>query len=77
MPLDATVLANLIKTNVQAISNFPSPGVSPVFSDDRVLQAVAAAIVTHITTAAVVVVASVSGVQTGSGTSGPGTGTVT
>lgn len=40
-------------------------------------QSICAAIVTHITGNAQVVVTSVSGVTTGPGVSGPGTGTVT
>jgi len=69
MALNATVLANLIKANVQAISDFPQPGVSPIFSDDRVLLAFASAIVTHITGNALVTVTGVDpGVGTANGT---------
>lgn len=41
-----------------------------------IFDALASAIVTHITTNAVVTVASVSGVTTGPGSSGPGAGTI-
>lgn len=44
---------------------------------DELEEADSAAIVAHIVTSAAVVVASVSGVTTGGGVSGPGTGTVT
>ena len=76
MALNANVLANLIKTNVEAATGNPMPSIS-----QTVWQAVADAIVQHITTAAVVTstvaVASVSGVTVGAGVSGPGAGTAT
>lgn len=74
MALDPTVLADLIVANIEsATSNVLPPQASVVWN------AVAAAIVTHLTTAGVVVVAvaSVTGVTSGAGVSGPGTGTGT
>jgi hypothetical protein len=74
MALDPTVLANLIVTNVEAATGNVMPAVA-----QTVWQAVAAAIITHITTEGVVTVAvaSVSGVTAGVGVSGPGAGTGT
>jgi hypothetical protein len=72
MALDPTVLADLIITNIQSATGNTLPAASSV-----VWGAVAAAIITHLTTAGVVEVVSVSGVTTGSGVSGPGAGTIT
>ena len=74
MALDPTVLADLIVANIEsATSNVLPPQASVVWN------AVAEAIVTHLTTSGVVVVtvASVSGVPPGSGVSGSGAGTGT
>ena len=72
MALNPTVLAQLIKTNIETATGNSMPTIT-----EGVWNAVAAAIITHLTTAGVVVVASVSGVTTGPGTSGPGIGTIT
>lgn len=74
MALSGTVLGALIKTNVDAVVAAKPPN-SPI-SRDELFQAIGNAIVTHITANAQVIVASVSGVTTGPGTSGPGTGTI-
>lgn len=70
MALSGTVLAALIRSKIAAI---------PVAERDHegMWNAIGDAIVEHIKAAGVVVVASVSGVTTGAGTSGPGTGTIT
>lgn len=70
MPLLGSGLASAVKTAVAAIPQDER-------THDAVWNAIGDAIVTYITTNAVVVVASVSGVTTGGGTSGPGTGTIT
>jgi hypothetical protein len=54
MALDKDVLGALMKSKLEALTNFPSPSKSPVIPDDRVLKALADAIVTHITSAGVV-----------------------
>ena len=68
MALNATTLAVAMKNAVD--------GVSDKTDRDALFQAMAEAIVTHITSNAVVTVTSVSGVTTGAGVSGPGTGTI-
>lgn len=50
MALNGDTLKGLIKTKIEALNNFPVAGQSPVFIDDRVLGAIAEAIVEHITT---------------------------
>lgn len=72
MALNGTVLKTLIKAKVEAATGNPMPAVS-----EEVWGAVAEAIVEHIVTSGQVTVAvvSVSGVVTGPGVSGPGTGT--
>jgi len=74
MALSSTVLVELIKTKVEAATTYEMPALS-----QTVWTAIAEAIVEHITTAGVVAVTitSVSGVTTGGGVSGPGTGTGT
>lgn len=74
MALNPTVLTDLIVANIEAATGNTLPAASSV-----VWGAVAAAIVTHLTTAGVVevAVASVSGVTAGSAVSGPGAGTGT
>lgn len=69
MALNANTLGDAMKAAVDAV----------VDKTDRtaVFRALASAIVTHLTTNAVVNVTSVSGVTTGAGVSGPGTGTIT
>jgi hypothetical protein len=76
MALNGATLAALIQTNIQALTNFPTTGQTPNVIDNRVLVAIANAIVSHIQSSAVVTIPSVSGVTTGTGVSGPGTGTV-
>lgn len=71
MPLSASTLKGLIKTNIQA--DFETSDADWL---DQFAQAIADAVVTHITTSALVTVPSVSGVTPGPGASGPGTGTI-
>lgn len=75
--MNKTVLGALIKSKVDLVAAATPEG-SPV---DRValFEAIADAVITHITTAATitVTVASVSGVTVGPGVSGPGVGTAT
>lgn len=77
MALNATTLAALMKSNIQAQAN---NGLGTGTDADHALTALcnafASAIVTHFQSAAVVNVASVSGVTTGVGVSGPGVGTI-
>ena len=54
MGLDKNAMAALIKTNIQAITDFPSTGDQPAFVDDRVLQAFCQGIIDHIKAAMVV-----------------------
>lgn len=54
MSLDSNAMAALVKSNIQAITNYPAPGQSPVFVDDRIIQAICKGIVDHIKAAAVV-----------------------
>jgi hypothetical protein len=79
MALSGTVLGNLIASNIEAIPNFPTTGLSVTFLDQRVVNAIAAAIVSHIQSAAVVnpgTFANPAG-QIGTVTSGPGSGGAT
>lgn len=69
MALNATTLGAAMKSAVD--------GVTDKTNRDAIFLALATAIVAHIQANAVVVVASVSGVTTGGGVSGPGAGTVT
>jgi len=68
MALNGNTLGDAIKAAVD--------GVSDKTDRQAIFRAIGNAITTHITTNAVVAVASVSGVTTGAGVSGPGTGTV-
>ena len=79
MAMNKDTMAALCKQYIEAISNYPESGMSPVFVDDRILKARCQGIIEHIQAAALVnvTVASVSGVTTGGGVSGPGTGTGT
>jgi len=72
MALNSTVLSALIKSKVEAATGHAMPAVS-----QGVWGAVAAAIIEHLITSGqvTVTVASVSGVTTGVGVSGPGIGT--
>lgn len=74
MALNGNTLGDLIMTQVDlAVAATPQAGPA---QRQAIFRAIGAAIVTHITTQGTVVVASVSGVTTGPGTSGPGTGTI-
>lgn len=74
MALNGNTLGDLIMTQVDlAVAATPQAGPA---QRQAVFRAIGAAIVTHITTQGTVVVTSVSGVTTGPGTSGPGTGTI-
>lgn len=79
MAMDKDAMAALCKTYIEAITNYPETGMSPIFVDDRILKALCQGIIEHIQTAAVVpvTVTSVSGVTPGGGVSGAGTGTGT
>lgn len=70
MALNGDVLGDLMLAAVDALSSAQAQNRQTIF------RAMGAAIVTHIQTAGQVVVVSVSGVTTGGGTSGPGTGTI-
>lgn len=48
MALDATRLKDTMKANIEAIPNFPVAGQSPIIQDDRVLLAIAQAVVSEI-----------------------------
>lgn len=54
MSLSASGMKSLIKSKIEAISDFPDGGISPTFADDRVLQALCEGIVEHIQGNAVV-----------------------
>jgi len=54
MALSETAMAALIKTNIEALTNFPNTGQSPVFVDQTVLVAFCKGIIDHIKAAAVV-----------------------
>lgn len=77
MPLSSSGMKTLIKTKIEAIANYPQAGQSPVFVDDRILQAICEGIVEHIQANAVV--PSTGTVLTGPGAGGSvsTTGTVT
>jgi hypothetical protein len=74
MALNANVLGALMKAAVDNVVVSTEEGV-PLNRDD-LFQALADAIITHITSAGVVTVTSVTGVTVGGGVSGPGTGTI-
>jgi len=67
MALSASGMKSLIKSKIEAISNYPQSPDSPVFADERILQALCEGIVEHITGNAVVP-------STGTVTTGPGSG---
>lgn len=50
MPITGTktVMANLIKTKIEAITNYPDQGVSPVFVDIRILEAICEGVIEHL-----------------------------
>lgn len=73
--MNGDALGDAIKAAVDAaVSGTPAAGSA---QRTAIFRAMGSAIVTHITANAAVVVTSVSGVTTGGGVSGPGTGTVT
>lgn len=47
MALDPNAMAALIKSNIEAITNYPAAGESPVFVDDRIVQAICKGITDH------------------------------
>lgn len=67
MALNETQMANLIKANVEAITNYPQTGTHPIFSDTRILVAVCKGIIDHLIAAGVIN-------STGTVTSGSGAG---
>ena len=73
MPLNSALLASEIVANIQSAfpDSFPDTGATIKFAN-----AIATAVVVHIQSNAIVNVVSVSGVTTGGGVSGPGTGTI-
>jgi len=70
MALNGNTLGLLMKSNIDSLSDEAKQ------DRDELFKALGAAVVTHITTSAIVSVVSVSGVTTGGGVSGPGTGTI-
>lgn len=70
MALNGDVLGDAIKSAIDALPD-------PKTDRTAIFRAIGNAIVLHITANAAVVVTSVSGVTTGGGVSGPGTGTIT
>lgn len=67
MSLNENAMAALCKSNIQAISDYPAPGQSPVFVDDRILVALCKGIIDHFKAAGVIN-------STGTVTSGAGAG---
>lgn len=67
MPMSASGMAALIKANIQALNDWPNPGQSPVFVDDRIVEAFCQGIIDHIK-------ANQTVVSTGTVTSGAGSG---
>lgn len=79
--LDPTAMKDLIKTKLQALSDFPTSGQSPVIIDDRALQALCEGIIEHIVAETLVTIdmwdSYVPGITPGGGTSGIMVGTAT
>lgn len=48
MALSETGMAALVKANIQALSNYPNPGESPVFVRDDILVAICKGIIDHL-----------------------------
>jgi hypothetical protein len=67
MAMTGDAMAAMVKTKIEALTDFPATGQSPVFADDRVLKAFCQGIVEYIQANAVVP-------STGLVTSGPGSG---
>jgi hypothetical protein len=75
MTMSAAILQASVKLKLSANPNYAAWSESTGF-ENQLIKAVCEAVVEHITSLAVVTVTSVSGVTTGTGTSGPGTGTI-
>lgn len=73
MALSATVLSTLMKGKIDAA--FPETPKDAAMLK-KFTDAIAEAVVEHVVSAGTVVVTNVTGVSTGGGTSGPGTGTI-
>jgi len=73
MALNSAVLSTAIQAQLATRPELANAGIDLSW----MANAIAEAVVTHITTSAIVLIPSVSGVTTGSGVSGPGTGTIT
>lgn len=71
MSLDENAMAALVKSNIQAIANYPNSGENPVFVRDDILVAFCKGIIDHIKAAGVV---TTTGVAAGAVTR---TGTIT
>lgn len=54
MAMNENAMAALVKANIQAISNYPAAGQSPVFVTDEILVAFCKGIIDHIKAAQVV-----------------------
>lgn len=54
MAMTGAGMKALVKAKIEAVSNFPQAGTSPVFIDDRILEALCEGIVEHIQGNAVV-----------------------
>lgn len=79
MPMNKVTLGALMKSKVDAI---PDPAVGESISRTAIFEAIAEAVIEHISSSAqisgvIVTVASVTAVTPGMGVSGPGTGTGT
>lgn len=48
MAMNETAMAALCKANIEAITNYPAPGMSPIFVDDRILIAICKGVIDHI-----------------------------
>lgn len=55
MAISESSLAAKIKANIEAITNFPTPGTNPLIIDMRFINAVSKAIVDELTTNAVII----------------------
>lgn len=82
MPMSGAVLAPLIKSAFDTKFLASNPAYAAIQADmvpfmEALTEAIAEQVVAHIQSSAQVNVISVSGVTTGAGVSGPGTGTIT
>lgn len=55
MAMDPAAMAALVKSNVEAITDYPETGKHPIFVDVRILEAICKGIIDHIKAAQVVV----------------------